>query len=401
MQSVTVSATPSRLAWICATLFLCLLPFAHITAVKEIFFAALLLSCLTLQPCSALKAMPLRGIFTAWILLAILSYSWSIQPAVTAKSIWRDAIKAVLAFGACYVVAFRGLPSRWLGKGLLIASLAFSSLALYDFLTYKTWQGPHTPPRYDVSVTLLAFMAMLFLNFEPAGEKTPQLYRAGTTLSLCLALGTGILSASRSFALAMMLGAATLALVYFRHVSAQHRKLLGWGLVIGLTLPLLLYALTNTERSLSHTQDREILYGTVTKHALQSPWTGTGFGHETNHRWYAETFPHIAGGDGLAAATHAHNIVLSYLEQLGLPGVLLILLIFYNLANPCLKAAQSTSPSVRRLGAVGLLLILGTFISNTFNFYFARHHLLLFMGLSGVVLGWIKRADLPAAPSNG
>lgn len=399
MHSVPLTAPSARLAWICATLYLGFLPFAHITAVKETFFALLLLSCLTLHPWPVLKAMPLRAIFAIWILLALFSYSWSIQPSITAKSIWRDAGKAVLAFSACYVVAFRGLPRHWLGKGLLIACLAFSSLALYDFLTYKTWQGPHTPPRYDVSVTLLAFMAILFLNFEPAEEKAPRFYRVVTAISLCLALAAGILSASRSFVLALMLAAVVLTLVYFRHISSRQRKHLTWGVAIGLTLPLLLYAVTNTERNLSRTQDREILYETVAQHALQSPWTGTGFGHETNHRWYAETFPKIPGGAGLEAATHAHNVVLSYLEQMGIPGVLLILLLFYSLAHPCWKAAQSSSPSTRHLGAVGLLLILGTFVSNTFNFYFARHHLLLFMGLSGIMLGWIKRADLPASPS--
>ncbi len=389
------------LSWISAILYLGLLPFAHITAAKESCFVLLLVCCLARQPWSALKTSRIWGAFVLWMLLALLSYHWSILPDVTVKSIWRDAAKGILAFSLCYIAALRGLPPRWLGHGLLAACLAFSGIALYDFLAYQTWQGPHSPPRYDVSVTLLAFMAMLFLNFgQPREKRTIPYFQIVTGLSLCLALLTGILSGSRSFALALMLGTTMLAALYFRRVSPRQQKIIGGALVLGMTAPLLLYTLANTERQLGHTQDREILYGTVLEHALKSPLTGTGFGHETNRAWYAKTFLHIPGGEGLAQATHAHNILLSYLEQLGLPGICLVLVLFVSLLRPCWLAARGASPEMRRLGCAGLLLILGTLISNTFNFYFARHHLLLFMGLCGILHGWIRLATLPAVQSN-
>ncbi len=399
MLPVSITDSARRLAWVAATLYLGLLPFAHITAIKESCFVLLLLSTFALQPWAALKTSRVWSVFAIWIVLALISWQWTISPEITLKSAWRDAAKGILAFGLCYIAAYRGLPPVRFGKALLLACLAFSSLALYDFQIYQTWQGPHSPPRYDVSVSLLAFMALLFLNFghARAGTSAGSL-RLLTGAALCLALATGILSASRSFALALILGALVMAAVYFRHVSPRQRKIIAGALCIGIAAPLVLYSLANTQRSLGHTQDRQILYGTITEHALKSPWTGKGFGHETNHAWYAETFKDIPGGENLTQAKHAHNILLSYLEQLGIPGVLLVLALFYSLVRPCWTAARSASPEMRRLGCAGLLLILGTLISNTFNFYFARHHLLLFMGLCGVVHGWISRASLTAAP---
>ena len=394
MSPVSITASAQRLACISATLYLGLLPFAHITAVKESCFALLLLSSLMAHPWGALKTTRVWTVFAAWLGLALLSWQWTIAPDITVKSVWRDAAKGILAFSLCYVAAYRGLSPIYFGRGLLLASLAFSGIALYDFQVYQTWQGPHSPPRYDVSVTLLAFMAMLFLNFGHAQDTSARPARLLTGLALGLALITGMLSASRSFALALMLGALVLAAVYFRHVLSRQRKIIVGVLFIGIAAPLVLYSLANTQRSLAHTQDREILYSTITEHALKAPWTGNGFGHETNHAWYAETFKDIPGGEGLTQAKHAHNILLSYLEQLGIPGVLLILALFYSLVRPCWTAARAASPEMRRLGCAGLLLILGTLISNTFNFYFARHHLLLFMGLCGVVHGWISRENL-------
>lgn len=124
------------------------------------------------------------GGFIFWIALALLSYYWTTQADITLKSIWRDAAKGILAFSVCYIVALRSLPQLFLGKGLLVACIAFSSLALYDFQVYQTWQGPHSPPRYDVSVTLQAFMAMLFLNFRRTQDASTHAFRLLTGVAI-------------------------------------------------------------------------------------------------------------------------------------------------------------------------------------------------------------------------
>lgn len=391
-----------NLVWISATLYLGLMPFAHITAIKELCFGLLILGTLAMHPVNALKTSNLSITFAVWITLALLSLAWSVQPEVTVKSIWRDAAKGMLAFYICYIAALKGLPRPKFLFVITLLSVIFSTLALYDFLVYQTWQGPHSPPRYDVSVSLLALTAVMFLNFESQDAKRGNTRSIIMWFAFALAFITGLLSASRSFVLALILGFILIATIYRTRFSLSRPGIIGRSalMLAVIALPLIIFSFLNSQRSLGHTQDRQILYSTVLENALKNPLTGTGFGHETNRHWYAETFPNIPGGEGLAAATHAHNVFLSYLEQLGLPGLLLALILFYSLARPCWRAAKSASPELKRLGCAGLLLILGTFISNTFNFYFARHHLLLFMGLCGVIHGWIYLATLPAAQTS-
>lgn len=341
-------------------------------------------------------------LFAIWIGLALLSWQWSIQPDVTIKSIWRDCAKGIIAFCICYVLAYRGLPHRIFAPGLLACSILFTGIALYDFVTYKMWQGPHSPPRYDISVSLLVFSALLFLNVDFKKHLWFKPLSLISWLALCLCMVTGVMSASRSFVVALIFGLGLIVYIYWDQIKAFHNRPIFTGLVSITALAMIVagFSLLNPQRVLGHTQDRQILYSNVLEHSLKHPMTGTGFGHETNRLWYAEAFPKIPGGEGLAAATHAHNVFLSYLEQLGIPGLLLAIALFFSLARPCWIAAKSTSPKTRRLGCAGLLLILGALISNTFNFYFARHHLLLFMSLCGILHGWISKASLTEAPSS-
>ena len=394
--------TIQSITWISTLIYICTLPYAHITAIKEASFAILFICILTLHPHKEIRPSSLWISFAIWLIISLLSTKWTVDLEITKKSIWRDAVKGILAFWICYISAYKVLPRSPFQIGVTLSCIIFSTIALFDFSIYKTWQAPHSPPRYDISVTLLAYLSILFLSTKSKEHSYFKIKCISTWIAICLALITGILSGSRSFVLAIILGFLLIQIIHYSIKVKNSAKFFRQGAFFfgTLSLTLVIYSQFNNQRDLVHIDDRKVLYTAVLENAMNSPWTGSGFGHEINQKWYKETFEEKIGYEVLSTATHAHNIFLSYFEQLGLPGVLLIVMLFYGLIQPCYSAVRSSSPDLQRLGCAGLLLILGTFISNTFNFYFARHHLLFFMGLCGILHGWINRANLTATHSS-
>ena len=64
------------------------------------------------------------------------------------------------------------------------------------------------------------------------------------------------------------------------------------------------------DRTITFMGDRWWIYSAVLKKIPENPLTGTGYGHETDKPWYERARPG-------AEVYHAHNIALSYLDQMG------------------------------------------------------------------------------------
>ena len=87
---------------------------------------------------------------------------------------------------------------------------------------------------------------------------------------------------------------------------------------------------------------------------------------------------------------HAHNIVLSYAEQMGLPGLLVVFAIFGGLALRFFRRISDLDPYRASLATLGLALVAGVFVKNNLDIFFTRHNLLLFFLCCGLLLGTIE-----------
>lgn len=90
---------------------------------------------------------------------------------------------------------------------------------------------------------------------------------------------------------------------------------------------------------------------------------------------------------GKIGVLHAHNIVLSYAEQMGVPGVLALLGIFGGLAMSFFRRLADAEQTRASLAALGLALVAGVFVKNNLDIFFTRHNLLLFFLCAGLLLG--------------
>ena len=113
----------------------------------------------------------------------------------------------------------------------------------------------------------------------------------------------------------------------------------------------------------------------------QAPITGHGFGRGM----MAKVFPEMWNRPDMF--WHAHNLVLDYGIQLGIPGLVAILGLFGALLGHWMRLARSSDALVRAIGIAGVLLVVAVFARNMTNDFFQRDLSLLFWALTGLLAG--------------
>src|SRR6185295_6138284 len=113
----------------------------------------------------------------------------------------------------------------------------------------------------------------------------------------------------------------------------------------------------------------------------QRPLTGYGFGRGLMHDTLRAKF-----GSLDINLWHAHNLVLEAALQLGVPGVLLLLLLLGALVRQGWRYAMSDDDLSAAGGMALIGLVAGMVVRNMTDSLFGRQNSLLFWGVAGVLL---------------
>jgi hypothetical protein len=85
-------------------------------------------------------------------------------------------------------------------------------------------------------------------------------------------------------------------------------------------------------------------------------------------------------------------VVLNYAIQLGVPGALALVFVFFSLAH-AFWIRRLGSEDARLAAACGLMLVFGVFLRNMTDDFFGRHAILLFGALAGLLLALADAAQ--------
>ncbi len=198
------------------------------------------------------------------------------------------------------------------------------------------------------------------------------------------------MAASRAFwvvpaamlAMGLTISTATSGKVSAKQVSFA---VLALCLVVGV---ILLGSTLGGMRPLFSFWERDVLYRESFGYILDHPWTGAGFGHESNRHWH-ETV------SSLKWIPHSHNLLLGYGSQLGFPGIVLILWIFWSLGRAFWPHLRHAHMEVRWLAMLGVVLVVAIFLLNMPNVYLVRHNAVLFFAHVGLLLGLVHSRTSP------
>lgn len=372
--------------------FLFVLPFAHTVALRLSALGAAVLVVLTHR--DALKRLvrvPLQLPIALWAGLAFASLAWAVDRAYSLREIGNEIGYPLLAFCACYAMAASERAWR-IFMGVLVAGfLAISAVGLYWFAhgLDQITDAPHAGVGYYSTylVTLLPLLTVVAV-------RAAQLRFPANCMALLIPLllldgyGTG----NRAFWPAALLAILTFALLH----ALRARSLRAKGTVLAVTLAFVVLAAsafvaTVQQRAGSAAGEgvlglivddpRIPLWAHVTTMIERQPLTGGGFGRGVYGKELTAQF-------GSHILWHGHNLFLNYALQLGIGGVLVLLLLLGAIARGFWRSWRADDPIASLVGAAGLAMLVGFLAKNMTDDFFVRQNALQFWSIVGLSLGY-------------
>lgn len=382
-----------------AALFLCATPTPHSLALRQGSFviAALILLFSTdrKELAATFAALPLKGVFAAWGALAVLSLLWAVAPAYSAGEIKAEVIYPFFAYAVFFALARGGIQLRILYSALIATLVAIAAASAWLRLTTgnvtdAAWIFNGIGSYSTLVVVALPFFVLLWVR---AGW----VWRLSMLAALWLVLAPLWYANTRAAWVAIALALGTmLSLVAARAPTLHARGRLAIVLLtVAVALPVLFVDvlakrqgmegsdLSAIAETTANVDPRPALWRFAAEKIGERPLTGYGFGI----RSFTYAFPEVPQKN--VVLWHTHNLILEYAVQLGIPGVLLLFVIFGSVVHACWRIyGRSNDGGLIWLGAAGIALTIGVFAKSMTDIFFYRENGLLFWALIGTVLGY-------------
>lgn len=367
-------------------LFLIILPFPGTVAARLLFlficFGSALWQWWRLP--AARARIPCKGALGAWMAVCLASLAYAFDAAYTLGELKNELGYSMMAYFAFFVVGHDRGNALWLLRASGLGTLVIGSWAILAFVGNDfLWNegGGHGGVGVFATYVITVIPGLVWLSRE---DSSPLLRRTAAGLSL-FALFLTALTMQRAVwpVLALQLVLALVMATRAGLIKLRRRLLLiAIGFVAAATLAGLVaiqqirYGYTRDERVQLNTDVRIALWPKVITTIVEHPLTGTGFGRGVIRKAY----PHLTPAEA-PALWHAHNVLLNYGLEMGVPGILVLAYLFA--AFGILFWRASVGPSA--LAAItGLVIVGGVLSRNQFNDFFIRDMSLMFWALTGL-----------------
>ncbi len=389
-----------------AGLFLLILPTNHTMALRLIsLFGALIIALLAWRK-FGMPSIPIRWPLSAWVVLALASATWSADPVFTLNEVKTEIGYGVTAFFVFFVLT-RSERDLFLGAHTAVAALALTIiLALVGWLLgqhkglvpYHRWDWVHGYASYSTYLATAVPVLGLWLAVAGRWQRTLGYVLIALVILIAYLLGNRMFWISTAGTLAVFL---VLAVLRGRPAQPTVRRapLLGGMLLCAVMFMLVAkekpadYARTGSHSAISahlaetFTQNERLyMWSFWLDRIAERPWTGVGFGRDLPHWVFEkpERWPDLY-------FAHAHNLVLDYGAQLGIPGILVLLWLFGSMARQFWRFARNPDKLLSLVGMTGLALITAILSKNMTDDLFWRTDALVFWSFAGMLLGYGTR----------
>ncbi len=398
-------------------LFLLVLPTNHTMALRMFCLVGTVAAAFLAARRHGFSSPPLRWPLLAWVALALASLAWSRMPAFSAGEIKTEIGYGLAAFFSFFVLTRGDQELRlWLHAafGALALSIALSLVGYADghatgVSPYMRWDAVHGYASF--STYLSTAVPLLALWFWSTG---PRMRYVGWLVVTLLVIAASLLG-NRMFWLAAAAGlTVTAAAVLLRRAPREpsKRRVLV-PLFAAIALCAILFVTIAGQRPADYARpaeadesagltdvfarsERLYIWAFWLDRIAERPWTGVGFGRDLPHWIYEKPkeWPDLY-------FAHAHNMLLDYGLQMGIPGMLVLLWIFASIAAQFWRCTRDPDEQVFKVGATGMALVVSFFSKNMVDDLFWRTDALVFWSFAGILLGYAagRRRHVPETAS--
>lgn len=381
-----------------AAIFLFILPFTGTVALRLMSLAIATAITFITWRTRPIPPISFKLPLLLWAGMALLSLSWALDPAYTLGEIKNEVGYTMLAFFTFYSLTQGEREWKLWNRVLILGFLAISASGISAYWhAHGNWvtNGPHGGVGDYSTYLILVLPFILLATIKNPLTKFPANL---TWLLVPILLAGGYLTLNRAFWPALLVVAATFIFLYhFRtHPLQISKRTLVIFILLGTLAAVPFIAvvkhkviITESNRVIPETtiqgDPRIPLWKFAFENIRDHPLTGAGFGRGALRQTLKS---HFNNGQQL---WHAHNLFLNYAVQMGVGGLLAIMLLFLAIGKEFWKLYRSTKPDISLIGIVGLALLSGVIAKNMTDDFFVRQHALLFWALVGMCLGYGKR----------
>ena len=396
------------LAWV-AALFLASCTFGHTVALRLLLLAAGLglAAIVMFQSRQGLRYLPPIWLpFLLWGIWAAASLTWSLEPERTMKE-WRNEVFYTGAgLWICYIGAQARQAVRIFPYVVGVAAALACAIALYEFSHgLKRYAAGWHGGSGDHSSALLTLMPCAAIAAWYAN-------RAGwprrAVLAICGLVALMLVSAYATLNRTLWLGFATEFLVLGSLLLARTPGILrnarirfavaGILVAVGVGCGAVLMKIQAERQTVGATaidkDHRFALWPEIVGYIEARPLTGYGFGRGVLREDLQRKFKQVD-----EALWHAHNIFLEAMLQLGVPGLVLLLILLGAVLRCGWRAVRDSDEAAAACGMALLGVLAGMLVRNMTDTLLVRQNALLFWGVVGVLLAWTAGARQAKHPS--
>jgi O-antigen ligase len=326
--------------------------------------------------------------FVLWGAWALVSVTWSLEPDRTLKE-WRNEVfYTAAALWVCYVGAQARDAARIFLPLLGIAGATACLIALHDFAVgwaqYNV--GWHGGPGNHSSALLVLMPVAAMTAWWAVRRRQPRWIALASVALAALFLTSGYTTLSRALWLAFAVQFIVLASLLFAREGIRGRVLayVLAGAAIAGSGAVVLSVQAHREAAgtaLGFEHDVRLeLWPQIGKRIAERPLTGYGFGRGMLRERLQGEFKALD-----EHLWHAHNLALEMLVQVGIPGLLLLLVVLGALARDASRMVRGNDIAAG-CGIALLTIVAGMLARNMTDSLLIRQNALLFWGTAGVLM---------------
>jgi O-antigen ligase len=362
------------------TLLLPVLHVAHLTGLRNTLAAVIAiwtLAILIRQRALPPLAVPVLG----WLVLALTSALWSADAQATLKSVVTDIVMPMGVFYAAHAVAGQERALKHLAIALT------GSMAILALVALATAVGlsplAHYYPGPGVASTLAVYA--LPAGLALAWHDDRYLRRLGYGV-IGLVIVVGLLTLNRTFWLAVIAALAAFGAWHWSALSGKKRGALAVGIAFAVAATVVAIASINGMRSPDDGRRIQALreWSAISSDA---PWIGHGFGKDVVHQASQGRLSAQLSRIDPNLRSHAHNLFVDIVVQVGLVGLAMFCLLLWVLA---VHAYRARDPARLAAGGALIALIAAMAIKNMTDDFMGHAVVVAFWLHAGLLLGRLR-----------
>ena len=402
-----------RMLCISLGVLLAILPLAHVTALRNVLVGITAGLALLQFRFGPWRSVPGFVPWLVWLAFALGSISWSALPYVSFQSFRTDQFYPFVIFLVNFVL-MRYLGGRLAavigtaaGTLMCLTTMLAALISGYDLnadepaagtLGWLAWKAGDTTD----SSTYVAFMAVPLFLILTTSRRRWRRWAAAVWLVVFGAIG--FMSESRTLVASLFVSFAGFLIVLGILQGRLHLKSVVSIVLLGVIVSAAsLEVISRTRLPASQTNGhsaalqmimsdpRPAIWAAYFDLTGKAPWFGVGLGRTVPSRTY-----HLQDDGELKqidahAPTHAHNVFLDLVLQVGLVGLAIWIWLHVEILRLTLMRAREGGDREKAWAAAAVALVLAMLVKNSTNDLIVYGNAILFWALLGIMLGLVWR----------